>query len=150
MSASKFNGPAWAGFLLSVFAFISYPFIFARFPLTRDFPWANIILFVGAGTLLFLGVRRAFRPEGTVRARIFASVLGAAGLAVAVFFVFAIFIFARELPASVHAPRVGDQAPDFALSDVNGKSIYLAEIRTAPIQGKTPKGVLLIFYRGYW
>lgn len=150
MSARRWIWPSWIGFLLSLIAFISYPLFFARFPVTRDFPWANILLFVVAGLLLSIGIRRAFQPENTRRGRITSATLGVFGVSVAAFFVFAIFVFARELPASAHAPQVGDRAPDFQLADVNGKEIHLSEILTAPINGKPTKGVLLIFYRGYW
>lgn len=41
MKTRSFNRSVWAGFLLSLFAFLSYFFPFVRFPLTRDFPWAK-------------------------------------------------------------------------------------------------------------
>jgi hypothetical protein len=66
------------------------------------------------------------------------------------FFIFVVFVFGRQLPASAHAPRVGQRAPDFTLTDTNGKSVSLAELISAPINGKTPTGVLIVFYRGYW
>ena len=52
--------------------------------------------------------------------------------------------------ASVGAPQVGQKAPDFTLSDTSNKPMSLAGLLTQPINGKSPKGVLLIFYRGYW
>jgi peroxiredoxin len=66
------------------------------------------------------------------------------------FFIFSIFVAARWLPASHGAPQVGQKAPDFTLTDTNGKSISLAELLASPINGKAAKGALLIFYRGYW
>jgi hypothetical protein len=39
------NWRLWAGFLLSVLAFGSYFFFFVEFPLTRNFPSANLLLF---------------------------------------------------------------------------------------------------------
>jgi peroxiredoxin len=54
------------------------------------------------------------------------------------------------MPAARGAPRVGQKAPEFALSDTNGKTVTLAELLSTPIKGKPAKGVLLIFYRGYW
>ena len=36
------------------------------------------------------------------------------------------------------------------LGDVVLTTPLLAELRTSPINGKAPRGVLLIFYRGYW
>jgi cytochrome oxidase Cu insertion factor (SCO1/SenC/PrrC family) len=38
---------------------------------------------------------------------------------------------------------VGETAPDFVLSDQNGKSVKLSDARE-----KAP--VVLVFYRGYW
>jgi hypothetical protein len=59
----KLNWQIWAGFVLSLVAGFSYPFVFTRWPITRDFPWANLILFAIAMVLLFLGLRRAFKPD---------------------------------------------------------------------------------------
>ena len=45
---------------------------------------------------------------------------------------------------------LGTQAPDFSLPDTSGKQVSLNELLTTPINGNAPKGVLLVFYRGYW
>lgn len=152
MKPLKFNWPIWAGFLLTLFAFLSYPFFFVRFPVTRDFPWANLLLFALAAVLLVVGVRRAFasgrsRPR---RSKIAGAFAAAISLTIFGFFIFAIFILPRQLPASLGAPQLGQKAPDFTLSDTNGKSVALSELLSSPVNGKTPKGVLLVFYRGYW
>jgi len=66
-------------------------------------------------------------------------------------FVFTVFIFARLLPASHGAPQVGQQAPAFTLADTTGRQVSLSELLSTPFNGSaSPKGVLLIFYRGYW
>lgn len=152
MKALKFNWPIWAGFLLSLIAFLSYPFVFVWFPLTRDFPWANLVLFALAAVLLVVGVRRAFaasrsRPRRSKLAGVF---VAAVSLAIFAFFIVGIFILPRQLPASHGAPQVGQKGPDFTLLDTNGKSVALSELLSSPVNGKTPKGVLLVFYRGYW
>jgi hypothetical protein len=159
----RFNWQIWAGFLLSLIASLSYPFFFVNFPVTRDFPWASLLLFVVALALVWVGLKRAFAaPESTDHAakrsmlsKIVAS--GLAGLSVVIIglFLFSILIMARWLPASRGAPQVGQKAPDFTLSDVNGKLVSLAELISSPIPGQAnnrsaPKRVLLIFYRGYW
>jgi len=72
------------------------------------------------------------------------------GVLIIAFFVFIAFIEARRLPASAGAPQVGQRAPDFTLTDINNKPVALAELLTQPVNNKPPKGVLLIFYRGYW
>ena len=150
MNSRRFNWPIWAGFLLTLIAFASYFFVFIWFPVTRDFPWANLLLFAIAAALLFVGVRRAFAPDRPLRSKISSVIVATLSVVICGFFVFATFIMARRLPASHGAPQVGQQAPDFTLSDTNGKPVALSELRASPINAKTPKGVLLVFYRGYW
>src|SRR6185503_1410455 len=109
----RLNWTIWAGFALSVIAFVSYPFFFVRYAATRDFPWANLVLFVIAGVLTLIGIRRAFaagRPHPK-RSRVAGVVLGGLSVLVLSFFVFSIFIMARWLPASAGAPHVGQKAP---------------------------------------
>jgi putative tricarboxylic transport membrane protein len=51
------------------------------------------------------------------------------------------------------APRIGNKAPEFTLADASGKATSLAELLTTPVNVTNtakPRGVLLIFYRGYW
>ncbi len=148
--ARRWNWPLWTGFLLSVLAFLSYFLFFAQFPLTRNFPWANLLLFGFAAALLAVGIRQAFRRAEVYRGRVFGPVL--AGLSLLIFgaFIFFTFFLSRQLPPSSGAPRVGAKAPDFTLMDTTNKSLSLAELLAAPVRGVAPKGVLLVFYRGYW
>src|SRR2546425_12396942 len=39
------NWQIWAGFLLSLVAGFSYPFLLSHWEITRDYAWANLILF---------------------------------------------------------------------------------------------------------
>jgi len=152
MNIKRLNWPLWLGFLLTLGTFLSYFFIFVLFPFTRDFPWANLFLFVIAAVLLFMGLRRGFasdRPHPT-RSKIVSSIVSGLSLVVIALFVFTIFIGGRWLPASKGAPQVGQRAPDFSLPDSSGKTVSLNELLTTPINGNAPKGVLLVFYRGYW
>ena len=150
MKIQRLNWPVWSGFLLSLIALLSYPFVFVRWPITRDFPWANLLIFCVSALLLLIGVRRAFTPERRQRSKIVASMLTTLSAAVLGFFVFSFFIASRWLPAAHGAPQVGQKAPDFLLPDTNNKPTSLAELLSTPIKGKPAKGVLLIFYRGYW
>jgi hypothetical protein len=150
MKTQRFNWQIWAGLLVSLAAFISYFLIFVRFPATRDFPWANLLLFVIAAVLLVVGIRRAFAPDRGRWSKVLASVLATVIVLVLAFFVFSIFIAARWLPASSAAPKLGQKAPDFNLLDTSGRPVALSELLSTPINGSAPKGVLLIFYRGYW
>jgi peroxiredoxin len=52
--------------------------------------------------------------------------------------------------ASTGAPQVGQQAPAFTLIDSNNKPVTLAQLLSERINNRPPRGVLLIFYRGYW
>ena len=150
MKIRSFNWPVWAGFLLSLAAFISYFFLFVRFPVTRDFPWANLLLFAVAALLLWVGLRRAFAPERRLGSKLSGSVAATLSLAIFGLFVFSTFIMARWLPAAAGAPQIGQKAPEFSLTDTEGKIVSLSELLKTPINGKAPKGVLLVFYRGYW
>lgn len=149
MNVRRFNWPLWTGFLLSVAAVFSYFAVFVWYPVTRDFPWANLLLFVVAGALLFMGVRRAFAGERRL-SKIVASIVTTLSVALIAFFLFGFFVAARWLPASKGAPQVGQKAPDFTLTDSSGKAVSLDELLSTPVNGTPTKGVLLIFYRGYW
>ena len=146
----KLNWPIWLGLLLSIFAFFSYPLIFVNWASTRDFPWVNFILFAIADVLIVIGVRRAFAPGRRVISKIVSAIVALFSGLVLAAFIFVAFVASRQLPPSANAPQVGQKAPEFNLVDVNNKPVSLAEVLSQPINGKTPKGALLIFYRGYW
>ena len=152
MTLRRINWPLWVGLLLTIAAFMSFFFIFVRFPITRDFPWANFVLFAIAAVLLFLGLRRGFAPDRPhpTRSKIVSVFVTVVGVLVIGLFAFAYFVGGRMLPASKGAPQVGQRAPEFTLPDSTGKQVSLNELMTSPINGKAPRGVLLIFYRGYW
>ena len=152
MNVRRINWPLWVGFLLTLAAFMTYFTVFVWYPATRDFPWINLFLFVTAGVLLFLGIKNGFAPgrPRPLLSKIAAILVTSLSALVMAFFVFAVFIAARWLPESKGAPQVGQKAPDFTLTDTNGKSVSLTELLSTPINGNPPKGVLLVFYRGYW
>ena len=153
LNVRRWNWPLWSGFLLTLVGFFSYFTVFVWFPVTRDFPWANLLLFAFAAVLLFMGARRAFVRNDSARpwlSRIVTSLVAAVGALVIALFVFGFFVFGRWLPESKGAPRVGQKAPEFTLTDTGGNSVSLAELLSTPINGSPPKGVLLVFYRGYW
>jgi len=150
VNVRRINWPIWTGLLLSLFAFISYFAIFVSYPATRDFPWANLILFVAALALLALGLKRVFIRDRSKISKVVASIVAALGVLVFGLFVFNFFVVGRWLPSSQSAPHVGQKAPDFTLPDTSNKQFTLNELLSSPINGRSPKGVLLIFYRGYW
>ncbi len=152
MNERRWNWPLWAGFVLSLVAFLSYFVLFARFPVTRDVPWVNLLLFALAIFLLAIALNRAFGQPQVYRGKIVGPILTVLSLAVTVFFCVAVFYFSKQLPASVKAPRVGAKAPDFELSDTQNNRVSLAGLLTTPnaTTHRPTKGVLLVFYRGYW
>src|SRR5437764_5430360 len=144
----RINWPIWLGFIISVFAFLSYPLIFVDWAVTRDFPWANIVLFVVAAFLLFVGIRRAFAPDRRRLSKIFAALVAALSVLVFGLFIFTAFTGSRWLPASTGAPQVSEKAPGFTLNDTNNKPVSLNELLLQPINKQRPEGVLLILSRG--
>lgn len=152
MEARRINWPLWVGLLVTLIGGFSYIAVFIWFPITRDFPWVNLLLFLVALVFLWQGVRRGFARDRAhpARSKIITTLVTTFSVAIIALFLFSYFVFARWLPPSAGAPRVGQKLPEFTLPDSTGKQVSLNELLTTPIDGKAPKGVLLIFYRGYW
>ncbi len=151
MNQRRWNWLLWAGFVLCLAGFATFP-LFARLPITRDVPWVNFLL-LGAGlAFLVVGLRRAFGQPQQYRGKIAGPILGTLALMIVGAFCFIVFHQTRQLPASKGAPRIGQKAPEFALADTENHSVSLSGLLSSPIpQTNTPpKGVLLVFYRGYW
>ena len=148
----KTNRLPWAGFLLALVGFVSYLFVFYRFPVTRDVPWVSFLLFAAALACAAAGLRRAYGRPPAYRGRISASILAALSVAIVALFCYGVFAGSRNLPASAGSPRVGQQAPGFTLPDSTGRQVSLAALLSQPMgaAARRPKGVLLVFYRGYW
>ena len=140
----SWNVPIWAGFVVALAAALSYIPIFARFPSTRDVPWVNLLLFLVAGILLGVGLKRAYGQPERYRGKVSGVVFGVLTFALFALFCVGSFFFARQLPSSSAAPQVGQQAPDFTLNDASGQPVSLSGML------KDHKAVLLVFYRGYW
>ena len=130
------------GFVVAVGGLFSYEF-FAEFPMTRDFPWANLLLFGIGAALLLVGLFRAFGRPQVYRGKVFGSIFATISLFLFAFFAYEIFYVLRQVPLSAQAPRVGAKAPEFSLPDQNGKSVALGDLLS-------PNGAVLIFYRGHW
>jgi hypothetical protein len=138
----KWNWPIWIGFIVAVGGLLSYEF-FARFPVTRDFPWATLVLFGVGAVLLIAGLFRAFGRPQLYRGKIFGSIFAVITALLFAFFAYEIFYVLRQVPLSAQAPRVGQRAPSFSLPDQNGKEVALNDLLS-------PNGAVLIFYRGHW
>ncbi len=145
----RWNWATWAGSLVVLVAFLSYFMFFARFPITRDFPWLNLLLFVPGGYLILEGLKKSFREPEVYRGRLGGSILALVAFLIFDLFIFYSFILSAKLPASHEAPQIGQKAPDFTLSDQNRQPVTLSKL-LAGDSGAKPGAVLLIFYRGYW
>jgi hypothetical protein len=139
----KWNWPIWVGFVVAIAGLVSYEF-FARFPITRDFPWLNLLLFGVGAALLIVGLFRAFGRPQLYRGKIFGSIFTAIAVLLFAFFNYEIFYVLRQVPASVGAPHIGQKAPDFTLLDQNGKPVSLSDLFS------NSNGAVLIVYRGFW
>jgi len=137
----NWNWSLWIGFVFVPVGLFSYEF-FVQFPITRDFPWANVLLFGIGGILLVTGLVRAFGRPQLHRGKVFGSIFTVLSLLSFAFFAYGTFYLVRQVPASTSAPRVGEKAPEFTLPDQRGKQVALADLLAG-------KDALLIFYRGH-
>jgi hypothetical protein len=155
MKRLRWNWPVWLGLLLSIVAFLSYFTVFARFPVTRNVPWANFLLFGAGAAFLGAGLRRVFAGAQPFRGKIVSSILALLSVSIFGAFCFVIFYGTKQLPASHGSPKIGQRAPEFVLRDTHGSLVSLSNLLSTPLDPSipsrgAPKTVLLIFYRGYW
>ena len=134
----------WAGFAVILLALLSYIPFFARFPLTRDVPWANYLLFLIGSALIAVGVRRAFRDPEHNRGKISGSILAALSALLIAFFIVSVTYFSKQIPSAEAALGVGRKAPPFVLADAAGNEISSSGLL------RDHRGLVLVFYRGYW
>ena len=140
----SWNWAVWVGFAIALIAALSYIPFFARFPITRDIPWVNLLLFLVSLCMLGIGLHRAFTQPAKYRGKISGTILGILSLLLFGLFSFGAFYEARKLPRAENALQVGQPAPDFTLTGADGKPTTLSQLRQAN------RALLLIFYRGHW
>ncbi len=138
------NVSIWAGFAIVIVALVSYIPIFAVFPVTRDVPWANYLLFLLGGGLLAVGVKRAFQDPAQYRGKISGSIFAVLSVLLLGIFVGSILYFAKQIPSAERALRPGQTALPFVLQDIAGKQVASGELL------KGHRAVVMVFYRGYW
>jgi hypothetical protein len=63
MNVRRFNWPLWVGLLVTLIGGFSYIAVFVWFPITRDFPWVNLLMFSVALVFMWQGVRRGFARD---------------------------------------------------------------------------------------
>jgi hypothetical protein len=146
------NSALWAGSAFMLLTLLSYLPYFLKMQIQSSVTWLNVLLPAAGLAFSLVGLKRAFFQRQEYGGRISGSVLGAIALLLFSFSAFASYK-ARDLPGSAGAPRVGQKAPEFTLTDSHGQSVSLSQLLAGPpssLSGKAPKAVLLVFYRGYW
>jgi hypothetical protein len=160
------NTAPWWGLLLALCALGCNAAFFINTSLQKIFPRLSLLLSVVAAIFLVIGLKRAFSRRIAYRGKILSFALSTIALLLAAFAAF-VFFGARKLPSADAAPQLGQKVPDFALPDTSGKAVSLDQLLAAfppptssaatppaappaSSQPRTPKAVLLIFYRGYW
>jgi len=152
MAAKLFDWRLWAGLGLTLGALAGYVFLVNE---TRAVFWPALLLFAVAAVLLFSGWKRRFREPELYRGKIAGYVLTTLSVLILGLFGFVAYQVSRVFPDAKNAPQVGQRAPEFSLVDTNGRNFTLAQLLSAPITNsasaaRATKGVLVVFYRGYW
>jgi hypothetical protein len=147
------NWPLWAGIVLLLATVgINVPQIYDLDIPQGILPWLGLVVPAVAVGCFVIGVRRAFAQPDIYRGKVTGSVLGVVAL---LLFAGSVWLFShvRDVPPSSSAPKVGQKAPDFTLTNTSGQPVTLNALLSMPIDSSTgarPKAVLLVFYRGYW
>jgi hypothetical protein len=152
MSAKVWNWRLWAGFGLSIGALAGYVVWVNE---TRAVFWPVLLLFIVAAALLFSGWKRRSREPELYRGKILGYVLTTVSVLIFGLFGFVAYQVSGAFPGSKNAPQIGQRAPDFSLLDANGQNFTLSQLLSTPITNSggaagATKGVLVVFYRGYW
>lgn len=148
MSKSR-NWRLWVGFVIALLAPFAY---FSLFEIVPGALWISITLFVVAFILLIAGLRRAFAQPESYRGKIAGPILSVFALLMVGALAGGNYMMRQAYSQARNAPRVGDKAPEFALTDAAGRKVTMTQLLSTPLagSGRVPRGVVLVFYRGYW
>ncbi|HWX53989.1 MAG TPA: hypothetical protein VN176_05295 [Verrucomicrobiae bacterium] len=152
MNAKQSNWHLWIGFALSIMALAGYVLVFQT---TRDIFWVSLALCIVAALLLVSGLRRAFGQTQSHRGKIAGPILTICSALVIGLFGFGSYVVSHAFAVAHNAPNVGQKVPQFTLVDSAGKTVSLAQLLAEPVAdasgaARPTRGVLLVFYRGYW
>lgn len=149
VSEHRRNSALWLGAVVSLLGVASNFLYFVTLTGAMIFPWITMLVSLAGVVLLLVGLKRAFGQPQIFRGKITGSIVTVVFVLLFAFSTFG-FFHARDIPASAGAPKVGQPAPDFTVTDLKGQPVSLSKLLSTPIEGKAPKAVLLVFYRGYW
>jgi len=152
MAAKRWNWQPWAGFGLSIGALAGYVLWVNE---TRAVFWPALLLFAVVVVLLFSGLKRRSREPELYRGKIAGYVLTSLSVLILGLFGFLAYEVSKVFPEAKNSPQIGQRAPEFSLVDSNGENFTLAQLLSTPITNsgsaaRATKGVLVVFYRGYW
>ncbi|HLY99041.1 MAG TPA: hypothetical protein VKT33_08240 [Candidatus Angelobacter sp.] len=152
MNPKKPNWQLWGGFVLSLTAL---PVYFALVTTTRSVFWLSVALFAAALVLLISGLWRAYGQAETYRGKIAGPILTVCLALMMGIFGLSAWVVSKAFPAARNAPQPGQKAPEFVLADSAGQQVSMAQLLSSPITdasgaAKPVKGLLVVFYRGYW
>lgn len=108
-------------------------------PSLRDNPWPMEVIAVLATAAAIYFAVHAYRQK---RLRIVATLSATVATLGTLLFFQVVHVVSYQLPGAPKEIAMGSVAPDFELSDSQGKSFSLASKRGQP--------VLLVFHRGVW
>ena len=156
----SWNPILWAGFALALASLPLYFLFLVRYQNTRESPWANVLVSAIAAVMLGVGIWRAYNRPQQFRGKVFGPILTLLSVAAIGLLFTTIYSVARNLPASINAPQLGQRVPDFTLPDSEGQLVTFSTLEGQPFTsnewppkaaaGKKASGTVLIFYRGYW
>ena len=152
MAAKRWNWQPWAGFGLSIGALAGYVLWVNE---TRAVFWPALLLFAVVVVLLFSGLKRRSREPELYRGKIAGYVLTSLSVLILGLFGFLAYEVSKVFPEAKNSPQIGQRAPEFSLVDSNGENFTLAQLLSTPMTNsgsaaRATKGVLVVFYRGYW
>src|SRR5439155_87408 len=140
----SWNWSLWIGFFFALAGFFSYTF-FAQFPITRDFPWANLLLFAAGGICLVVGLFRAFGNARAYRGKIFGPILST--LAILIFGLFSYVLFYDLLHRGAGPKGTDIARPAEFLIDSSGIIRWLNLTENIAVRAR-PEQVLEAFEQG--
>lgn len=142
MKSRGANHLLWVGPLLAFAGTVSYFEVFSYIAVLRDFPWLNFPLVLAGIVVSVVGLWRAFSDEPTLLSRFLAVCGLLASLAIGGLFSFYVLVLSNRLPSIDGVAAELATAPDFTLTDQNGRPVTLSDFRG--------HNVVLVFYRGHW
>lgn len=150
MNKKYWNWQLWIGFSLSLLALLIYILLLQQ---TRSIFWGSLLLFIISALLIISGLRRAFGQPQAYRGKVAGPVLTLLSVILLGIFGWGSYLASKLFARGLHAPQVGQKAPDFSIVDDHGNPATLTQLLSATMphaSASVPKGVLLVFYRGYW